>query len=126
MKAPDATAIDLPESTRPGIGSWFLLAVLVLLLLATVWVFFVAWTSVGNGVVPTSGYVAMAFGVGFSLTFGFGLMTLVFYSDRRGYDEPPVMLSHESRSQVTRGQAETGAAQLTPHSMEEKDALPVG
>ena len=50
MKAPDATAIDLPESTRPGIGSWFLLAVLVLLLLATVWVFFVAWTSVGNGV----------------------------------------------------------------------------
>ena len=67
----------------------------------------------------------MAFGVGFSLTFGFGLMTLVFYSNRRGYDEPPV-ISHESRSEVTRGQAETGAAQLTPHSMEEKDALPVG
>jgi hypothetical protein len=68
MKAPDAShnaAMDLPESTRPGFGSWFILAVLVLLLLATVWVVYIARTSVGNGAVPTSGYVAMALGVGF-------------------------------------------------------------
>jgi hypothetical protein len=47
----------------------------------------------GNGTdVPTSGYAAMAFGVVISLAVGFGLMALLFYSSRRGYDEPPVLI----------------------------------
>jgi hypothetical protein len=34
----------------------------------------------------------MAFGVIISLAVGFGLMALLFYSSRRGYDEPPVLI----------------------------------
>jgi len=37
------------------------------------------------------GYVAMILGIIFSLLVGCGLMALVFYSSRRGYDEPPDM-----------------------------------
>ena len=36
----------------------------------------------------------MALGVIFSLVVGVGLMTLIFYSSRKGYDEP-VLFIHE-------------------------------
>jgi len=38
---------------------------------------------------PTSGWVALVLGVVFSIIVGCGLMFLVFYSSRRGYDEGP-------------------------------------
>ncbi len=34
----------------------------------------------------------MALGVLASLGVGFGLMALIFYSSRKGYDEPPVLI----------------------------------
>ena len=34
----------------------------------------------------TTGYVAMAAGIFFTLALGIGLMTLVFYSNRKGHD----------------------------------------
>jgi hypothetical protein len=37
----------------------------------------------------------MALGVLLSLGVGFGLMALLFYSSRKGYDEPPVLISNE-------------------------------
>ncbi len=37
---------------------------------------------------PAVGYIAMALGVTFSVIVGCGLMTLLFYSSRHGYDEP--------------------------------------
>ena len=37
---------------------------------------------------PPIGYAAMAAGILFSLLVGVGLMALVFYSSRAGYDEP--------------------------------------
>ena len=37
----------------------------------------------------------MGFGVIISLAVGFGLMALVFYSSRKGYDEPPVLIAPE-------------------------------
>jgi hypothetical protein len=36
---------------------------------------------------PASGHVAMWLGVAFSLAIGCGLMALMFYSSRHGYDE---------------------------------------
>jgi hypothetical protein len=75
-----------------GVGSWIVLILLLLLLVATGVVVYLGWT-LGNGTdVPTSGYAAMAFGVVISLAVGFGLMALLFYSSRRGYDEPPVSI----------------------------------
>ena len=45
--------------------------------------------TVGQGSLPADFYIAMTLGVVFSLIVGIGLMTLVFYSSRKGYDEPP-------------------------------------
>lgn len=44
---------------------------------------------VEGGPIPTEGYVALALGAGFSVVVGVGLMMLLFFSSRRGYDEPP-------------------------------------
>jgi hypothetical protein len=53
-----------------------------------VWFASRAWTSVEGPPMPAVGYVAMTLGVIFSLVVGFGLMALLFYSSRHGYDEP--------------------------------------
>ena len=45
------------------------------------------WTALGAADMPTWMYVAMAGGVVFSLLVGGGLMGLVFYSSRAGYDD---------------------------------------
>jgi hypothetical protein len=83
-------------ASRMGVGSWIILIVLLSLLFATCFVIYLGW-KLGDGTdVPTSGYVAMAFGVVISLAVGFGLMALLFYSSRRGYDEPPVLIVHEN------------------------------
>jgi len=78
---------------RSGLaGRWIVVTVLLLLLVATAVLAYLGWTSAGNIEVPTSAYVAMAFGVIFSVVVGVGLMTLVFYSSRKGYDEPAVLV----------------------------------
>jgi hypothetical protein len=50
--------------------------------------------------VPAFGYVAMALGVLVSLIIGIGLMALVFYSSRSGYDEPPRLIREGHDSDV--------------------------
>ena len=71
-------------------------AVLSSLLVATSVVAYLGWT-LGDANVPKSGYIAMGFGVVFSLVIGIGLMALLFYSSRKGYDEPAVLIE-ETRS----------------------------
>ncbi|MCS3729056.1 hypothetical protein FHR88_004110 [Bradyrhizobium betae] len=39
--------------------------------------------------IPPGGYVTLALGAGFFVVVGIGLMMLLFFSSRRGYDEPP-------------------------------------
>jgi hypothetical protein len=84
---------DVSVSTRLGLGSWSILIVLLLLLAATFVIIYLGWTLANGTDVPASGYVAMALGVLVSLGVGFGLMALIFYSSRKGYDEPPVLIS---------------------------------
>jgi hypothetical protein len=47
----------------------------------------------------------MALGVIFSMVVGVGLMALIFYSSRKGYDEPPVLIQepalHQDEVQTT-------------------------
>jgi hypothetical protein len=45
------------------------------------------WFAVDAPDMPVGLYVAMVLGVLFSVVVGAGLMALVFYSSRRGYDE---------------------------------------
>lgn len=65
-----------------------LVAVPLLALLAfSVWFAAVAWERLGGEAIPAYGYVAIGGGVLFSLLIGGGLMALVFYSSRHGYDD---------------------------------------
>jgi len=72
---------------RSRIGTWIVLTLLLLLLIGAAAIGYFGWTSTDNDV-PLSGYIAMALGVVFSLAIGIGLMGLLFYSSRAGYDEP--------------------------------------
>ena len=60
---------------------------LLAFLAASIWFAYYVWASDAGPPMPAAGYVAMALGVLFSLVVGIGLMALVFYSHRHGYDE---------------------------------------
>ncbi|QAU45236.1 hypothetical protein [Bradyrhizobium guangzhouense] len=70
---------------------WIVVAVLCALLLAACILGYLGWTSTDTKV-PEAGFVALVLGVVFSLVIGAGLMALVFYSSRKGYDEPVVLI----------------------------------
>ena len=91
-EAKSSSVISGSTSNRLGLGAWTILIVLLSLLAATFMIAYLGWTSGSNADVPASGYVAMALGVIVSLAVGFGLMALVFYSSRKGYDDPPALL----------------------------------
>lgn len=76
-------------TTKTGakIGAAALVVALLCILAASVWFASRAWTSVDGPPMPAQGYVAMIIGVVFSVALGCGLMALVFYSSRHGYDE---------------------------------------
>jgi len=66
----------------------FALVVTLLALLAvTLWFAATAWISIDGPPMPIIGWVALAGGVVLSLIVGCGLMALMFYSHRHGYDE---------------------------------------
>lgn len=60
---------------------------LFLFLAASVWFAYYIWATDEGPPIPLAGYAAMGLGVLFSLVVGIGLMALVFYSHRHGYDE---------------------------------------
>jgi hypothetical protein len=73
------------------LGTWGVIAITVPLfaiLGAATWFAAQAWTSVSGPPMPPAGYVAMTLGIVFSIVVGCGLMALLFYSSRHGYDEP--------------------------------------
>ena len=73
--------------THDFIPAAILVIALFALLALSVWFAAYAWTHLGGDPVPTYGYVAIAGGVVISLVVGGGLMALVFYSSRHGYDD---------------------------------------
>jgi len=82
------------SETEPGcnrLGVWVVVGSLSALLMAASIIGYLGWTSTDTDV-PASGYIAMALGVIFSLAVGVGLMVLIFYSSRMGYDEPAVLI----------------------------------
>ena len=70
-----------------NLGIALLLAALFGLLAASLWYAYGLWTSLEDADLPPGLYIAMAGGVVFSLLVGGGLMGLVFYSSRAGYDD---------------------------------------
>jgi hypothetical protein len=74
---------------------WIIVPLLALLA-AAVWFAVYAWSAI-DVAMPAWGYAAMAGGILFSLLVGCGLMALVFYSSRHGYDEPGSRQSPQDR-----------------------------
>ena len=108
MTSPDNQPAIAPSGPRDGkrdgkLARWVVVAVLCALLIAACVLGYLGWTSTDTKV-PEAGYVALVFGVVFSLVVGAGLMALVFYSSRKGYDEPVVLIpDQDSDSDDGRG-----------------------
>jgi hypothetical protein len=66
-----------------------LLVIVLLAILVAVGYFVYSAMVVEGEPMPADGYIALALGAGFSLVVGIGLMALLFFSSRKGYDEPP-------------------------------------
>jgi len=66
---------------------YLILIPLLALLAVSVWFAIHNWTAFEGPPIPLEGKIAMGLGVFFSIIVGCGLMALVFYSSRHGYDE---------------------------------------
>lgn len=78
------------------IGTALAIAALLILLVATGWFAYDGLTTGDTPAMSGHAYVAMTLGIVFSVVIGGGLMALLFYSSRRGYDEPPRLLNDRS------------------------------
>ncbi len=68
-------------------GALAVVLVLVGILAAAVGLSLWAWRELGEVDIGFHGYVALLLGVGATLAVGAGLIALMLYSSRRGYDE---------------------------------------
>jgi len=73
---------------RRHLGTIIVLVVLFGLLGGALWAMIAVWTHI-DAKMSAHGWIALALGVVLSLAVGIGLMGLMFFSSRRGYDEPP-------------------------------------
>ena len=69
--------------------------VLLAILAGAIWVGHYGWESAGDVVMPAWGWLMMGLGIFFTLLVGGGLMALVFYSSRAGFDEPPEVVQEK-------------------------------
>lgn len=67
--------------------SLYILLPLFALLAGALWFAGGTWEHLGGDPIPAYGWFAIAGGVFFSLLVGGGLMALIFYSNRHGYDD---------------------------------------
>jgi hypothetical protein len=72
---------------RRRLVSWIALAAAVVVVLAVGTESAGVWRALGASEISLAGWLAMGLGVLFSLALGIGLMALVFFSNRRGYDD---------------------------------------
>jgi hypothetical protein len=77
-------------------GTWLVVAILMVILAAAIGFAYKGLTVHSDLTMPVTGDIALGLGVFFSLLIGIGLMALVFYSSRAGYDNPPQIESDHS------------------------------
>ena len=80
----------MPRSSgRPRIGAGqiaLLVALAALLIITGVWAAYV-WNASSDVPMSVHGWIALGLGTFFSLVIGCGLMALMFFSSRSGYDD---------------------------------------
>ena len=79
-----AAAVD-GEDCMSGIAT--LILSLVAMLAGAAGFAWYVWSELGDVEISMQGYLALAGGVAVTLALGVGLMWLVYYSHRRGYDD---------------------------------------
>jgi len=79
------SSVDGQKTPGLGVGGWIAIAALGLFLGAAVWFLFYGW-NLTNAELSTNGVIALVLGIVFSMALGAGLMTLLFWSNRKGYD----------------------------------------
>jgi len=62
-------------------------ALAIIVVVAIVVVIAEFWSGLGDSEISLAGWFAMGLGILVTLALGIGLMSLVFFSDRSGYDE---------------------------------------
>jgi hypothetical protein len=67
--------------------TWAAVAAAAAAVLAVAAVVVILWNRLGASEISVAGWLAMIFGVIITLALGIGLMTLMYISNRRGYDE---------------------------------------
>ena len=96
--SPNALACTRPrtyfvvmDKPRLNVGTIMMVVALIAIMVAALWFAASSFTAVSGPPMPPVGYAAMIMGVVLSLVVGCGLMALLFYSSRHGYDEqhPP-------------------------------------
>lgn len=75
------------RATKVGFGEAVLVLAIVALLLLTIGWAISAWSIGGNIEMGKHGWIALSLGTFFSLLIGCGLMALMFFSSRCGYDD---------------------------------------
>jgi hypothetical protein len=78
-------------------GKWLVTAMLAGLVVAALWVSYDLWGMVVASV-PAFVWLLLAIGGVLCIALGGGLMALIFYSNRMGYDEPPRLVEASDRS----------------------------
>ena len=75
------------SKARPlGLSGWITIVALGGLLGLAIWFAFYAWNLLADVELSTNGMIAMILGAVFATALGAGLMALLFWSHRRGYD----------------------------------------
>jgi hypothetical protein len=72
---------------RQSLLTWIAVTIAGAAVLAVAVVIFEFWNGIGGSEISLVGWLAMGFGIVITLALGIGLMSLVFISSRRGYDE---------------------------------------
>ena len=81
------TKPSVHESKRAslGVAGWLAIAAMGIVLGAAIWFMFYGW-NLTNAQISTQGYIALTLGIVLSALVGGGLMALLFWSNRKGYD----------------------------------------
>lgn len=73
------------KSPALGVGGWLAITAMGIMLGLAIWFAFWGW-NLTDAVLDANGRIALVLGAVFSMLIGGGLMALVFWSNRKGYD----------------------------------------
>ena len=77
----------MSDAPPPSGSGRMLVVVAVILVLSLIAIGIYAWETLGSSELTVHGYIALVLGCIGTVGLGVGLMALVFYSNRYGYDE---------------------------------------